>query len=315
MSSNNNLSSWLMEGIDAQSLAETNLTNSLGGISTLAYSDSYATSDAYSEYDRYSVYYPDYSVYYNNSVSIVTNPVSQVIELGNSVTFTIAVSNSSLVTAYQWYIANSNTDTGTAISGATSASYQFTPSVSYDGKYFYCVVTYSGGTVISSRATLTVKSLKAYDIYLLEGKTMDLFIKMSPSSSTIQQIISNDSSIVSVNNSTLTGVSVGNTTVTINSSNGMNKTINVNVLLSRSTNELEALFKNLAIAIKASKNINIDIKPDQMYNILNTGSTESKIYNNLGEIFIDIASLIKVDSSQKLYPKEFYHAILNKYIQ
>ena len=337
-----NLSSWLMEGIDAQAIAETDLSSN-GGISLLStdsggytayYSNAYSdwTYNNYSVYSKYNNYYDyynysvygnyyNYSVYgnyhnysnYSNTTSITTNPTDQSVELGNMVTFSISASNASVITAYQWYKADSNTATGIAISGATSASYQFTPSINDDGKYFYCIATAPGGTVTSSRALLTVKSLNVYDIATVVDKDMNLFIKMTPASSTITEISSSNSNIASVTSEgTVRGITSGDTTIKVTSSNGISKTINIKVLPIGSANELEVLFRNLSIAIKVSKNITDPIKPDQMYNILNSGDISSKTYNNLGELLTDIASIIKIDETQKLYPKDFYNAILNK---
>ena len=76
--------------------------------------------DDYYDYSRYHDYY-NYSNY-TNTASITANPISQCIELGNQVTFSIVVSNSSVVTSYQWYKASTETDSGSPINGATSSS-------------------------------------------------------------------------------------------------------------------------------------------------------------------------------------------------
>lgn len=311
-----NLSTWLMEGIDAQAIAEEDLSSN-GGISLLVADDPQIYNDVYHKYSNYHDYsrYRDYYNYsnYSNTTSITTNPTNQSVELGNTVIFSIVASNASIVTAYQWYKADSSTDTGSAISEATLSSYQFTPTINDDGKYFYCIATAPGGTVTSSKALLTVKSLSVYDITTTVNNDINLFIKMTPASSTVTEITSSDLNIASVTSEgVVQGISAGNTTINVTSSNDLTKTINVKVLPAGSANELEALFTNIATAIKVSKNITNQIRPDQMYNILNSDDTSSKNYNNLGELLTDIASVIKTDESQKLYPKDFYIAILNK---
>lgn len=309
-----NLSTWLMEGIDAQAIAEEDLSGN-GGISLLVADDSQIYNDSiyhkYSRYSRYRDYY-NYSNY-SNTTSITTNPTNQSVELGNTVIFSIVASNASIVTAYQWYKADSSTDTGSAISEATLSSYQFTPTINDDGKYFYCIATAPGGTVTSSKALLTVKSLSVYDITTTVNNDINLFIKMTPASSTVTEITSSDLNIASVTSEgVVQGITSGSATINVTSSNGLTKAINIEVLPAGSANELKSLFKNISIAIKTSKNITDPIRPDQMYNILNSGDMGSKNYNNLGKLLTDIASVIKTDESQKLYPKDFYAAILNK---
>ena len=91
-----------MEGIDAQAIAEEDLSGN-GGISLLVADDSQIYNDSiyhkYSRYSRYRDYY-NYSNY-SNTTSITTNPTNQSVELGNTVIFSIVASNASIVTAYQ----------------------------------------------------------------------------------------------------------------------------------------------------------------------------------------------------------------------
>jgi hypothetical protein len=81
--------------------------------------------------------------------SIVTQPANQSAVLGQTATFSVTASGSSL--SYQW---NKN---GSTVSGATSASYTTPATVDGDnGAKFTVVVSDSGGSVTSAAATLTV---------------------------------------------------------------------------------------------------------------------------------------------------------------
>lgn len=254
--------------------------------------------------------YSDYSDYsnYSNTTSITTNPSSQSVVLGDKATFTVVFSNSSVITKYQWYVASSDIAPGTEVIDATTASYSFTPAVTDDAKYYYCVATAPGGTVTSGRAMLTVKSLITYDIAVGVGKTIDFVTKMTPSTSTISNIISANTSIVTVTSNAIVGESEGQTTCTLTSSNGVSKTVNVYVY----ANELEAILKNIAIATRAKQNKTNTVTGYQMANFLENNNFNTKTYSSLEEFFTDIARIIKVDSTSKYYPKDFYQNILNK---
>ena len=93
-----------------------------------------------------------------DSVPVVTtNPSSQTVTAGSSVTLTAAASGEPAATV-QW---KSNTGSGTtfsAISGATSTSYTFTPTTADSGDQYEAVFTNSLGTATSTAATLTVNA-------------------------------------------------------------------------------------------------------------------------------------------------------------
>ena len=84
--------------------------------------------------------------------SITTQPANVSVTGGNTATFSVAASGSAPL-SYQWQ------KNGTAIQGATSASYT-TPAVSSsdNGATFAVVVSNSAGSVTSNNATLTVTS-------------------------------------------------------------------------------------------------------------------------------------------------------------
>lgn len=86
----------------------------------------------------------------NHSPQIGTQPDSQTVSEGKTVTFIIRASGDQPL-SYQWQ------ENGAPIAGATSASYT-TPAVAMidSGAQFNCVVTNSFGTAVSNSATLTV---------------------------------------------------------------------------------------------------------------------------------------------------------------
>jgi parallel beta-helix repeat protein len=92
------------------------------------------------------------SVTVNSESSITISPASVTMDVGQSQQFTSSVSGGTSPYTYQWYL------NGTAISGATSSSYTFTPSSR--GHYnFYCNVTDSANArAQSNTATVVVNS-------------------------------------------------------------------------------------------------------------------------------------------------------------
>ena len=84
-------------------------------------------------------------------VTIATQPSSQSVTVGSSVTFSVVATGTPTPT-YQWR------KDGAAISGATSASYALSSPVSGDAGSYTVVVTNAAGSVTSSSATLTVNA-------------------------------------------------------------------------------------------------------------------------------------------------------------
>ena len=80
--------------------------------------------------------------------AITTQPLSQTVALGNTATFTVAATGTTLI--YQWQKG------GTDISGATSSSYDISNTTSANDGEYSVVVSNSAGAVTSSNATLTV---------------------------------------------------------------------------------------------------------------------------------------------------------------
>jgi hypothetical protein len=87
------------------------------------------------------------------ALAISTNPASQTVNAGSAVTFTVAATGGTAPYTYQWY------KNGTAVSGATAATYSFTTALTDSGSTFYAKVTdhaTTAATVTSTTATLTV---------------------------------------------------------------------------------------------------------------------------------------------------------------
>jgi hypothetical protein len=83
---------------------------------------------------------------------ITTQPLNRTVNAGAAATFSVTASGAAPL-SYQWYRA------GSAISGATSASYTTAPTTAADnGATFHVVVSNAAGSVTSSSATLTVTS-------------------------------------------------------------------------------------------------------------------------------------------------------------
>jgi len=90
--------------------------------------------------------------------TITTQPTNQTVEVGATAAFTVVANGGSSTLSYQWK------KNGTAISGATSASYTTPVTAPTDnGSSFTVVVTDSAGHVTSLAATLTVTHTLALD--------------------------------------------------------------------------------------------------------------------------------------------------------
>jgi glucose/arabinose dehydrogenase len=82
---------------------------------------------------------------------IINQPVSKTVAPGQSVTFSVTAGGSATLT-YQWY------RSGTAISGATSASYTHAATTSDNGIHYKVIVKNAFGSATSTDAILTVTS-------------------------------------------------------------------------------------------------------------------------------------------------------------
>ena len=335
---NINISNWLLEEVDSASLVQNPITAyvpSSGGIMPTAddgadgggtytkyskssyynYNNKYYNYDNYGDYSKYSRYsdYSDYSDYgdygdygnYANQINVNSSPSAQTINEGNIATFTFSVSTGSSVGSkkYQWYYSTTATGSGTAISGATSATYKITGSATNHGRYYYCVFSSSAGNRTSSRALLTVNIYRAYDIYVAVGSTMQIPTASNNTTKSITACSIKNSSLASITtDGVVTGNIIGSTTVTV-TIGGTNKTINVYVV----ENKLEALFATLAIVIRAKNKNSTNYYPNQLLNGFVNNTTTSKIYTSLEALLSDLANNIrtKTSSTATLRPYQF----------
>ncbi len=107
----------------------------------------------------------------SQALAITTQPASKTVNVGGSVTFTVAASGGTAPYKYQWYKNNA------VVSGATSASYTFTAAAADNGATYYVQVSDSATTpasLKSSTATLTVNT------------SSTLAISTNPQSQTVQ---------------------------------------------------------------------------------------------------------------------------------
>src|ERR1019366_3435858 len=86
---------------------------------------------------------------------VTTNPTSQSIAAGSSVSFTAAASGIPTPTV-QWQISTNGGATFTNIGGATSTTLSFVVSVGQNGNQYQAVFTNTVGTATTTAATLTV---------------------------------------------------------------------------------------------------------------------------------------------------------------
>jgi len=89
-----------------------------------------------------------------STLAIASHPASQSVTSGSSVTFTVGATGGTAPYSYQWY------KNGSAIAGATSASYTFNAYSTDNGNKYHAVVRDAASqTVTSNTATLTVGSV------------------------------------------------------------------------------------------------------------------------------------------------------------
>jgi hypothetical protein len=94
----------------------------------------------------------------NASPTIITQPVGQTVATGGTTSFTVVAAGSGTLT-YQWYRIPAGSTTGTAVGGATSATYNV-PATSTtnanNGDKYYVIVSNAYGQVLSQQVTLAV---------------------------------------------------------------------------------------------------------------------------------------------------------------
>jgi hypothetical protein len=94
----------------------------------------------------------------NASPTIITQPVGQSVATGGTTSFAVVAAGSGTL-AYQWYRIPAGSTTATAVSGATSATYNVLATATTNannGDQYYVVVSNAYGQVISQQVTLAV---------------------------------------------------------------------------------------------------------------------------------------------------------------
>jgi hypothetical protein len=172
--------------------------------------------------------------------SVTTNPMNQTVAAGQPVTFTAASTGNPTPTV-QWY--EGTYPTGTAITGATSATYTFTTSTtaSDNNTSYYAVFTNSQGSANTTSATLTdtlaapVVTTQPTAANVSGGSTVTFTAAATGSPlPTVQWQTSTD-------NSTFTNVSGGTSTDTATS---VSSTFTLSASLSQNGTYYRAVFVN-----------------------------------------------------------------------
>ncbi|MBL0334030.1 MAG: DNRLRE domain-containing protein [Chitinophagaceae bacterium] len=94
----------------------------------------------------------------NNPPVISTQPLPQAVCTGTEVTFISAATGTPAPTV-QWQVSTDNGGTWNNVSGATTATYSFTPTISDHGHQFRAVWTNTGGSTNTNEVSLTVYAL------------------------------------------------------------------------------------------------------------------------------------------------------------
>ncbi len=124
---------------------------------TAATGNNYKTWEISNVGETGDIYISGISVNYETAAAVVTPPTittdlmaSYDVTIGRSITLSVIATNA---TSYQWFSGE------TAISGATSASYKYTPEAEGSAT-FYCVVSNENGSTNSQTATVTAGKWK-----------------------------------------------------------------------------------------------------------------------------------------------------------
>jgi hypothetical protein len=94
----------------------------------------------------------------NGALSVTISPTSATLDVGQSVTFTSTVSGGTSPYSYQWYL------NGVAVSGATSASWTFTPSSAGAYSVYVKITDSVSAAAMSNTATVTVNTAPSVGI-------------------------------------------------------------------------------------------------------------------------------------------------------
>lgn len=114
----------------------------------------------------------------NQPPAVTTNPVNRTVCVGSTATFTAAGTTAVGTVSYQWQVSTDGGITWNNISGATSASYTVTTTLTMTGNRYRCVLTVApcATTATTTVATLTVNPLPnvvitSADVNITPGQT------------------------------------------------------------------------------------------------------------------------------------------------
>ncbi|MGA2699488.1 MAG: Ig-like domain repeat protein [Isosphaeraceae bacterium] len=91
-----------------------------------------------------------------SALSVTTNPTSQTVNAGQTVTFTASASGNPTPTTVQWQVSTDGGNTFNPITGATSTTLSFATTAAQNGTEYEAVFGNGVGTVTTTAATLTV---------------------------------------------------------------------------------------------------------------------------------------------------------------
>jgi Domain of unknown function (DUF4082)/Abnormal spindle-like microcephaly-assoc'd, ASPM-SPD-2-Hydin/Immunoglobulin domain/Immunoglobulin I-set domain len=206
--------------------------------------------------------------------SITSQPISRTITAGQTASFSISASGSTL--SYQWK------KSGTVISGATSSNYTTPATVLSDsGAQFACSVSNSAGSVTSNAATLSVNaSAVAPSITsqpasrtVIAGQTASFSVSVSGTAPFTYQWMKNSAAISGATSTSYT------TPVTVTSDNGAQFTVAASNSAGSVTSNAATLTVNAATLLLSVNpgslsfgNVNVGSIASQQATLTNTGT-------------------------------------------
>ncbi len=92
--------------------------------------------------------------------AVTVQPVAETVTLGGTATFTAAASGDPTPTV-QWMVSSDGGASFSDVSGATAATYSFTPTAGQNGDEYEAVFSNAGGSATTTAATLTIQTAPA----------------------------------------------------------------------------------------------------------------------------------------------------------
>ena len=124
------------------------------------------------------------NVFGATTLAITTQPTSQTIVEGKTVTFSVVATGA---TSYQWQTYNNSKWTNLSWTGATTNKMTFTSDAKYSGKKFRCVISDGKNKIATDTVVFKVLSIKTQPTtqYVIEGKTVTFSVD-APGAATYQ---------------------------------------------------------------------------------------------------------------------------------